>query len=270
MTMNKTVRNMNLLLQRILLCIAALCVFCVLSSPKASAEEPDVAGSGSPFPIELHKKDFPETWEWRIVNFDVSEDGTILLLLENQHILVLDSFFEPKAYFSFYDKNGVNCVQWKDHHIVLYSAARSLRLTYSEDGTPLKKEKFDEKDYKFYATFDAVRNKTSAQVNQQSFQLIRDVGFYRFILLEGRYSYQSLAAITEDGTERIVYQGRSVARQFWLFVLLVHIIGGLSGWRIWACFRSKKTTRGNTGPLPEPCKWLLNSYRKKRKSEVVE
>ena len=221
--------------------MAALCVFCALFPLRASAEEPEAAEMDSSFPIELHRRDLPETCDRRIVNFDVSEDGMILLLLEDQHILVLDSFFEPKAYFSFYDKNGVNCVQWKDHHIVLYSAARSLRLTYSEDGTPLKKEKFDEKDYKFYGMFDAVRNKTSARVNQQSFRLIRDVGFYRFILLEGRYSFQSLAVITEDGTEHIVYQGRSIARQFWLYVLLLHVIGGLTGWRIWASYRSKKT-----------------------------
>ncbi len=216
--------------------ISFFMVIIILTMSQVSAEEIHSKESVANAPIELHKEGLPELFTWRIEGFDVSETGKILLLLENDHILVLNQLLRPEAWYSFDDKNGVNFVQWDKDQIVLYSAKRRLKVIYSVDGAFLSSEEYDTDDIEYMNLINTLFDKDKMQINGKTYKLKRDSGVYQLILLEGKNSYQSLLEISADGTQRVVYQGRSIAKQFWLYLFLIMILAIVTIYRI----RAKK------------------------------
>lgn len=200
--------------------------YVIVSEASQSGSEDDHAFSN----VQLQKESLPQAYTRRIEGFDVSDDGNVLLLLEDNHILIMDPEFKQIAYFSFHDL-GKDYVFWEDEDFVLLRVRGGIELRYSVDGIPRSAQRMNESSPEYNSMLNALFHKQSDSANHCHYELRRDSGLNRlFAWIDG--TYQSLIMITPDGAEQVIYQGKSIAGKFWLYVLFLHCIGGICVFRL--------------------------------------
>lgn len=137
----------------------------------------------------------------RIVSFDVSEDGLILLALEGDQIIVLDDQYRQIQHFHFTDSGSYH-VQWNGNNILLYRVRSDLLFETTIDGDLVSVKRVRQSATNT-RLINEVETRTEIQRNGVTYRAHKESGLTGFF--QG-YSYNQLCKVLPDGKEETIVQ----------------------------------------------------------------
>lgn len=171
----------------------------------------------------------PDVFNGRIEDFDVAENGWILLLLDDSHVLVLDDKEQPAAYFAYTATNeaGSQNLIWKDGNIVLFFFKSQCSLCFSVEGKHISATRHDPHERKTdYAEVRDRDMKFNMEVNGRRYSLKKaDNAFETFCCIWSSTGSRSLIVTEKDGTQRTIYHGRAADGDFLMYAAITGLFG---------------------------------------------
>ncbi|MBQ8497530.1 MAG: hypothetical protein IJ489_08770 [Clostridia bacterium] len=153
-----------------------------------------------------------------IINFDVSESGLIVLALEGDQILVLDSSGNPIQSFTF-DREGSYCVGWNKENILLYSNRSDIFIEFSLDGEFIDMIKHEPQSWKSSAFISDWQDIRSITFDGNTYTIENRAGVFNLLTAQ---RYAKLYKTDSDGNEIVLYDA---TKQLWSSIILT--IGGI-------------------------------------------
>lgn len=144
-------------------------------------------------PISLSNMELP------IVSFDVSENGRILLGLEEDKIAVADE----KKILAFFDftTGGSYYVQWKDDNILLLLVRSSIIVEMTQDGQLVNMIRADDRSIHNGELRRQIDQRKQVDVGEYSYRLQNNMGMLNILTS----SYSQLVKIDLHGKATMLY-----------------------------------------------------------------
>lgn len=155
----------------------------------------------------------------RIVSFDVSDSGKILLGLERNRLLILNPDGTPDRALRFH-LYGSYYVEWFGENVALYSVRGDFVTVFSEDLQLI--DLYSAKDRGYGEIEYMLSEKTKLDLSESTYRLEKDGGLAGFF---AGYSYDRLVQTLPDGTEKILYEVPYVGKLYPKLVAAVIVIG---------------------------------------------
>ena len=216
----------------LLLCAAAL--LACLPSAAAAGGSDDAAAPLPEIPLT------PEIMQCRIYSFDVSPEGNVLLLLEDEYLLLCRSADVPEKCFRI-DADGSCWAYWQGNRIAILRARENTVRTYDPDGTCC--EDITPTDPVAYNhLMNALQHKTEVSVGEDVYAAEKENWLYGLFC---GYSYDQLSVHHADGSAEILYHTDIWKRRMGGAALLyLGLIPAMVLLAIWYHRRSRRREQG--------------------------
>lgn len=158
----------------------------------------------------------------RIVSFDVSDKGLVVLATKNRKILVLDDCGNLLKAFAFVSA-GDYYVQWNNDNLVLYLIRGDKAIEFSMEAECISVSILDSNEaHEMWNNFDKLKK---IVVNNNTYEVKREMGVLSNILFSGEYT--KLLKTDSAGNTTILYEvdQRDIKNtKFIVLVVLVLIV----------------------------------------------
>jgi hypothetical protein len=172
-----------------------------------------------------------------IINFDVSESGLIVLALEGDKVLVLDSSGNPIQSFTF-DLEGSYGVGWNKENILLYNNRSDIFIEFSLDGEFIDMIKPDPKSWKSSAFISDWQDIRSITFDGNTYTIENRAGIFNLLTAQ---RYAKLIKTDSNGNEVVLYDA---TYQLWTSIILtivsIYAIIGLVFFLIYIDYKRRK------------------------------
>lgn len=167
----------------------------------------------------------PQEFSAQICSFDVSEDGEVVLALDNHTILVYNSDFVLTNAYRFFSYGSYYCF-WEGDHIAVHLVRSDGIIFFSKDLSEHWIARLDgSKEARSFIS--SLQYKESEQVGGATYSLVQPEGF---LGLFAGYEYDQLICTEASGAVKTIYTtGKSYSSSavFTLAILCLMLLGVL-------------------------------------------